>query len=132
MWVIHPEKEAFSFGLDIIVPSDLHSSNQTKIEFYDAVLKKLQEKRYKTYEKKVAVLVRIQRSSKEVYIDSFSKTLLNALHNWRKVNQFDIQVGPKRLLENDSAAYIASFTVEARKGSNRVDYYIWEVGPVGW
>ncbi|KJS02362.1 MAG: hypothetical protein VR68_03205 [Peptococcaceae bacterium BRH_c4a] len=133
MWVIQPDKEAFTFGLEFVVPNDINSSADLKKEFYDAVLKKLQEKGYKTFEKKVAILARVQRNSlKETEADSISKTLLDALHNWRKVNQYDVQVGPRRLIENDSSAYVASFTVEVKKGSNRVDYFIWEVCPTGW
>jgi len=133
MWVIQPDKEAFTFGLEFVVPNDINSSADLKKEFYDAVLKKLQEKGYKTFEKKVAIVARVQRNSlKETEADSISKTLLDALHNWRKVNQFDVQVGPRRLIENDSSACVASFTVEVKKGSNRVDYFIWEVGPTGW
>lgn len=133
MWVIQPDKEAFTFGLEFVVPNDINSSADLKKEFYDAVLKKLQEKGYKTFEKKVAIVARVQRNSlKETEADSISKTLLDALHNWRKVNQYDVQVGPHRLIENDSSSYVASFTVEVKKGSNRVDYFIWEVGPTGW
>jgi len=133
MWVIQPDKKAFTFGLEFVVPNDINSSADLKKEFYDAVLKKLQEKGYKTFEKKVAIVARVQRNSlKETEADSISKTLLDALHNWRKVNQFDVQVGPRRLIENDSSACVASFTVEVKKGSNRVDYFIWEVGPTGW
>ena len=133
MWVIQPDKEAFTFGLEFVVPNDINSSADLKKEFYDAVLKKLQEKGYKTFEKKVAIVARVQRNSlKETEADSISKTLLDALHNWRKVNQYDVQAGPRRLIENDSSAYVASFTVEVKKGPNRVDYFIWEVGPTGW
>lgn len=115
------------------MPNDTSSSADSKKEYYDAVLKKLQETGYKTFEKKVAIIARVQRSSlKEVDTDSFSKTLLDALHNWRKVNQYDVQVGPRRLIENDSSACVASFTVEIKKGPNRVDYFLWEVGPTGW
>lgn len=133
MWVIQPDKEAFTFGLEFVVPNDINSSADSKKEFYDAVLKKLQEKGYKTFEKKVAIVARVQRNSlKETEADNISKTLLDALHNWRKVNQYDVQVGPRRLIENDSSAYVASFTVEVKKGPNRVDYFIWAVGPTGW
>jgi|GEM_PF-2660264 len=133
MWVIKPDEEAFTFGLEAIVPSDNNSSADLKKEFYDTVLKKLQEKGYKTFEKKVAVVVRVQRNSiKETEADSISRTLLDALHNWRKVNQYNVQMGPRRLIENDSSAYVASFTVEIKKGPNRIDYFLWEVGPTGW
>lgn len=133
MWVIEPGAGAFTFGLDMAVPNDVGSSPDAKKEFYDTVLKAMQEKGYKTFNKKVAVVVRVQRSSvKQIDPDNISKTLLDALHNWRKVNQFDVQVGPKRLIENDSSAYVASYTVELKKGRNRVDYYVWEVGPIGW
>ncbi|MFZ5646502.1 MAG: hypothetical protein ACOY30_02670 [Bacillota bacterium] len=133
MWVIQPGADAFTFGLECVVPNDISSSADSKKEYYDAVLKKLQEKGYKTFEKKVAIIARVQRSSiKELEPDNISKTLLDALHNWRKVNQYDVQVGPRRLIENDSSAYVASFTVEIKKGPNRVDYFLWEVGPIGW
>lgn len=133
MWVAQPGRDAFTFGLECVVPNDTSSSADSKKEYFDAVLKKLQEAGYRTFEKKVAIIARVQRSSlKEVDTGSFSKTLLDALHNWRKVNQFDVQVGPRRLIENDSSAYVASFTVEIKKGPNRVDYFLWEVGPTGW
>lgn len=132
MWVIQPGGGAYTFGLECVVPNDI-SSADTKKEFFDAVLKAMQEKGYKTFDKKVAIIARVQRSSlKEVDPDNISKTLLDALHNWRKVNQYDVQAGPRRLIERDSSAYVASFTVELKKGPNRVDYFIWEVGPTGW
>ncbi|MFZ5634858.1 MAG: hypothetical protein ACOY40_18685 [Bacillota bacterium] len=132
MWVIQPGSKSYTFGLDCVVPNDTASADAKK-KFYDAVLKALQEKGYKTFNKKVAVIARVQRSSvKEIDPDNISKTLLDALHNWRKVNQYDVQAGPKRLIENNTSAYVASYTVEVQKGSNRVDYYIWEVGPIGW
>ena len=132
MWVIEPGNNPYNFGLDSAVPNDILSAEEKK-KYYDLVLKAMQEKGYKTFDKKVAIIARVQRSSvKEVDPDNIAKTLLDALHNWRKVNQFDVQVGPKRLLENDSSAYVASFTIELQKGPNRVDYYLWEVGPTGW
>ena len=73
MWVIQPDKEAFTFGLEFVVPNDINSSADLKKEFYDAVLKKLQEKGYKTFEKKVAIVARVQRNSlKETEADSIS------------------------------------------------------------
>lgn len=132
MWVIQPGGGAYTFGLECVVPNDASSAG-TKKEFYDAVLKAMQEKGYKTFDKKVAIIARVQRGSvKEVEPGNISKTLLDALHNWRKVNQYDVQVGPRRLIEKDSSAYLASFTVELKKGPNRVDYFVWEVGPTGW
>lgn len=132
MWVVQPGSGAYTFGLECVVPNDASSADAKK-EFYDAVLKAMQEKGYKTFDKKVAVIARVQRGSlKEIDPDSISKNLLDALHNWRKVNQYDVQAGPKRLIEKDSSTYLASFTVELKKGPNRVDYFVWEVGPIGW
>lgn len=133
MWIMQPANTAFTFGVESMVPNDT-SSADTRKEFYDAVLKALQEKGYKTFTQKVAIIARVQRSSiREIAPDNIAKTLLDALHNWRKVNQYDVQVGPKRIIENDTSAYVASYTVEVQRTAvNRVDYYIWEVGPVGW
>ncbi len=132
MRAIEPGINAYSFGLECVVPGD-SSSADAKKEFYDAVLKAMREKGYKTFDKKVAIIARVQRSTvKEINPGDFSKTLLDALHNWRKVNQFEVQVGPRRLIERDTSAYVASFTVELQKGPNRLDYYIWEVGPATW
>lgn len=133
MWVAVPGANSYTFSVGCAVPNDLGSSADAKKEFFDAVLKAIQEKGYKTFSGKVAIIARVQRSSvREIEPDNIAKPLLDALHNWRRVNQYDVQAGPKRLLERDTSAYVASFTVEIQKGSNRVEYFIWEVGPAGW